>query len=117
MKLAAGLLDILACPACHSALRADAAAEELVCTGCARAYPVRDDIPVLLLDEARTAESAAPESAAPGSAAPGSAAPGSASSGLAASGSGSPESAAPDGPAVVGPPAALPNASPEGTRP
>ena len=42
------------CPACRSALRADEAAEELVCTGCGLAYPVRDDIPVLLVDEARS---------------------------------------------------------------
>jgi uncharacterized protein YbaR (Trm112 family) len=47
------LLDILACPACRSPLRDDVAAEELVCTGCALAYPVRDGIPVLLVDEAR----------------------------------------------------------------
>jgi hypothetical protein len=48
------LLDILACPACHGKLRADEQASELVCTGeCGRAYPVRDDIPVLLIDEAR----------------------------------------------------------------
>jgi len=53
MKLDASLLEIVACPACTSALRADEAAEELVCTGCGLAYPVRDDIPVLLVDEAR----------------------------------------------------------------
>ena len=53
MKLDAALLDILACPACKAALRADEEAEELVCTGCGLAYPVRDDIPVLLVDEAR----------------------------------------------------------------
>ncbi|SHM01333.1 Trm112 family protein [Streptomyces sp. NBC_00433] len=49
------LLDILACPACHAALRADEDAAELVCTSdsCGLAYPVRDDIPVLLVDEAR----------------------------------------------------------------
>jgi uncharacterized protein len=47
------LLDILACPKCRSELRADDTAEELVCTGCGLAYPVRDDIPVLLVDEAR----------------------------------------------------------------
>jgi uncharacterized protein YbaR (Trm112 family) len=47
------LLEILACPDCHASLRADDAAAELVCTGCGLAYPVRDDIPVLLVDEAR----------------------------------------------------------------
>ena len=53
MKLDASLLEILACPVDHSPLRVDDAAEELVCTGCGLAYPVRDDIPVLLADEAR----------------------------------------------------------------
>lgn len=55
MKLDPSLLDILACPRCRSPLRPDEEAEELVCTGgqCALAYPVRDDIPVLLIDEAR----------------------------------------------------------------
>ena len=49
------LLDILACPQCHAPLRADEEASELVCTSqtCALAYPVRDDIPVLLVEEAR----------------------------------------------------------------
>jgi uncharacterized protein len=47
------LLEILACPKCRAQLRADEAAAELVCTGCGLAYPVRDDIPVLLVDEAR----------------------------------------------------------------
>ncbi len=54
MQLDPALLDILACPECRSPLRADDAANELVCTGCGLAYPVRDDIPVLLVDEART---------------------------------------------------------------
>jgi uncharacterized protein len=51
----AGLLEILACPACHAPLRADEAAGELICTGadCGLSYPVRDGIPVLLVDEAR----------------------------------------------------------------
>ena len=53
MKLDPALLEILACPDCKSPLRADDAASELVCTGCGLAYPVRDDIPVLLVDEAR----------------------------------------------------------------
>lgn len=55
MKLNSWLLEILACPNCGGDLRADDVASELVCTGsCGYAYPVRDDIPVLLVDEART---------------------------------------------------------------
>ncbi|BAU83668.1 Trm112 family protein [Streptomyces laurentii] len=57
MSLEAGLLEILACPACHAPLDDRTAEEtpELVCTAadCGLAYPVRDDIPVLLVDEAR----------------------------------------------------------------
>jgi uncharacterized protein YbaR (Trm112 family) len=52
VKLDPSLLEILACPACHFELRVDEAAERLECTGCGRRYPVRDDIPVMLLDEA-----------------------------------------------------------------
>ena len=55
MQLDPQLLEILACPQCHAPLRVDDAAQELVCTSdtCGLAYPVRDDIPVLLIDEAR----------------------------------------------------------------
>jgi uncharacterized protein YbaR (Trm112 family) len=54
VKLDDWLLDILACPNCHGELRADEETSELICTGqCHYAYPVRDDIPVLLVDEAR----------------------------------------------------------------
>ena len=55
MKIDEWLLDILACPQCHAPLHADDEASELVCTNteCRLAYPVRDDIPVLLIDEAR----------------------------------------------------------------
>ena len=57
MPLEAGLLQILACPACHAPLEDKSADEtpELLCTGqdCGLAYPVRDNIPVLLTDEAR----------------------------------------------------------------
>jgi uncharacterized protein YbaR (Trm112 family) len=48
------LLEILACPDTHhSPLTVDVTASELVCGTCHRAFPVRDGIPVLLLDEAR----------------------------------------------------------------
>lgn len=57
MNLDASLLEILACPQCRSPLRADHEAEELVCTNaaCGLAYPVREGIPVLLIEEARPA--------------------------------------------------------------
>jgi uncharacterized protein YbaR (Trm112 family) len=48
------LLAVLACPDTHhSPLTVDVEASELVCGTCSRAFPVRDGIPVLLLDEAR----------------------------------------------------------------
>ncbi|HET6817184.1 MAG TPA: Trm112 family protein [Mycobacteriales bacterium] len=53
MNLDPALLEILACPNCRAELRVDDAHDELVCTSCGYAYPVRDDIPVLLVDEAR----------------------------------------------------------------
>jgi uncharacterized protein YbaR (Trm112 family) len=55
----ASLLDILACPNCRSELRVEEVAAELVCTGCGYAYPVRDGIPTLLIDEARRPDGAA----------------------------------------------------------
>lgn len=54
MILDPALLEILVCPQCRSALFVDHDASELVCQSCALAYPVRDDIPVMLVDEART---------------------------------------------------------------
>jgi uncharacterized protein YbaR (Trm112 family) len=45
------LLEIIVCPQCHADLAV--IGEELVCQGCGLAYPVRDGIPVLLVDEAR----------------------------------------------------------------
>lgn len=55
LGLAPWVLEVLACPNDRSPLRVDAGASELVCTGsaCGLAFPVRDGIPVLLLDEAR----------------------------------------------------------------
>ncbi len=47
------LLDILVCPICKGALVYDKAKAELVCRVDRLAYPIRDDIPVMLEDEAR----------------------------------------------------------------
>lgn len=48
------LLDILACPVCKGPLVYHKEAEELICKVDRLAYPIRDDIPVMLEDEART---------------------------------------------------------------
>lgn len=47
------LLDILVCPVCKKPLAVQANGESLKCAGCRRVYPVRDDIPILLVDEAK----------------------------------------------------------------
>jgi len=47
------LLDILACPLCKGPLHYARAERELVCRADRLAYPIRDDIPVLLEEEAR----------------------------------------------------------------
>jgi uncharacterized protein YbaR (Trm112 family) len=53
VKLDPVLLDILVCPDCKGELRVDDEHEELICTQCGLIYPVRDNIPVMLVDEAR----------------------------------------------------------------
>ena len=47
------LLAILVCPATRTALRYDEAAQELISDAAGLAYPVRDGVPVMLVDEAR----------------------------------------------------------------
>lgn len=51
------LLDILACPACEDRPPVRIEDDELVCDKCGRRYPVRDGIPVMLVDEASKAGS------------------------------------------------------------
>ena len=46
------LLDILVCPVCKKPLTLKETGESLKCGVCRRVYPVRDDIPILLVDEA-----------------------------------------------------------------
>jgi uncharacterized protein len=47
------LLEILVCPLCKGPLDYRKPQAELVCKACRLAYPVKDDIPVMLEDEAR----------------------------------------------------------------
>jgi uncharacterized protein YbaR (Trm112 family) len=53
------LLDILVCPICKANLEYRKAEAELVCKPCKLAFPVRDDIPIMLEDEARQLNSEA----------------------------------------------------------
>jgi hypothetical protein len=53
MNLDPTLLDILVCPQCRTAPFVDNDADELVCNTCQLAYPVRNSIPIMLVDEAR----------------------------------------------------------------
>jgi len=46
------LLEILVCPNCRGEVRYEADPEVIVCTKCGLRYPVRDDIPVMLIEEA-----------------------------------------------------------------
>jgi uncharacterized protein YbaR (Trm112 family) len=50
------LLEILVCPLTHVPLRYDAARQELISDQAKLAYPIRDGIPVMLVDEARPLE-------------------------------------------------------------
>jgi hypothetical protein len=47
------LLEILVCPACKAPLQLTPDAQGLKCAQCRRVYPIKDDIPVMLVDEAR----------------------------------------------------------------
>ena len=52
MPIKKELLDILACPACHGEVVHDEKKDRLNCQKCRRSYPIRDSIPVMLIDEA-----------------------------------------------------------------
>jgi len=52
MPISAALLAILACPMCKGDVRVTADEKGLKCVACHRVYPVRDDIPVMIVDEA-----------------------------------------------------------------
>ncbi len=53
MAVSKDLLDILVCPLCKTPVRLTADEKGLKCGTCHRVYPIRDDIPVMLVDEAR----------------------------------------------------------------
>lgn len=53
MAIEQELLEILACPRCKGPVRLVESPEGLVCDACRLFYPVMDDIPVMLIDEAK----------------------------------------------------------------
>lgn len=52
MSIDPELLEILACPACRTPVQPAADGASLLCRTCRRRYPVIDDIPVMLIEEA-----------------------------------------------------------------
>ena len=53
MAVSEELLEILACPACKAKVEVKPDGSALKCVECKRVYPIRDDIPVMLEDDAR----------------------------------------------------------------
>ena len=52
MAVSQELLDILVCPVCKTPVKLTANSTGLKCQTCRRVYPIRDDIPVMLVEEA-----------------------------------------------------------------
>jgi len=52
MAISRELLDILACPKCKGNIRLNDAADGLICDVCRLMYPIKEDIPVMLIEEA-----------------------------------------------------------------
>ena len=52
MAISKDLLDILVCPLCKAALELKPDQSGLKCVECKRVYPIREDIPVMLVEEA-----------------------------------------------------------------
>jgi uncharacterized protein YbaR (Trm112 family) len=53
MVISQELLDILACPKCKQKVILSDDQGSLICEACRIAYPIEDDIPVMLVDQAR----------------------------------------------------------------
>ena len=52
MAVSPELLEILVCPFCKSKVHPKEDGSSLKCVGCYRVYPIRDDIPIMLIDQA-----------------------------------------------------------------
>jgi uncharacterized protein len=56
MSISKELLDILACPKCKGEIRLNEEGNGLICSHCRLLYEIRDDIPIMLIDEAKPIE-------------------------------------------------------------
>lgn len=57
MTVPSSIRELLACPKCHGMLTDEKGGARLVCPACSLAFPVREGIPVMLLDQAERVES------------------------------------------------------------
>ena len=54
MAISKDLLKILACPKCKKSVHLNKSGDELICDACKLLYAIRDDIPIMLIDKAKT---------------------------------------------------------------
>ena len=52
MKIDKELLDILACPKCKGSIYLNKSKDGLICNACKLMYPIKEEIPIMLIDEA-----------------------------------------------------------------
>ena len=65
MAISQDLLEILACPACKAKVELKPDGSGLKCVECLRVYPIREDIPVMLIDEAVIEDASEPQASQP----------------------------------------------------
>ena len=56
MAISKELLEILACPKCKGDIYLNDSEDGLICNNCKLLYEIRDDIPIMLIDEAKSLE-------------------------------------------------------------
>ena len=56
MTISKELLDILVCPKCKGDIHLNKAGDGLICDNCKLLYEIKDDIPIMLIDEAKKIE-------------------------------------------------------------
>jgi len=57
MSISPELLEILACPKCKGDITMNDSEDGLICDHCKLLYEIRDDIPIMLIDEAKSIDS------------------------------------------------------------